>query len=637
VKNYNQDKIERLKQKLYRPQDNSATVHRAGFSSQANTESEAWDKIVIDPAPFRRHSKLVLTFFVSLVFFLSALGVAVYVFYRGGNIVSPNNVEILIDGVADVKAGETITLQTLITNHNSVMMKSVDLIVIYPSGTRSPTDFTQTLTRSRFPLGDIPAGGTANRTIKAVVFGEKDVPREINLTVEFRFADSNAIFDKTETHHYSISDSPITLTADWPEEVNAGQILTLAFEVVNNAPTPLKDLAIRADFPSGFIFQSAVPTSIGGNFWRLGDLPSGGKRRLMITGMVDGQDEDLKSFHFSTGTPKPGSAGELDLVYGELFRALAVKRPSVGLALVLNGKPAGSEQAISSGELLRADITWVNNLSTEVLDGRFEVKINGAALDKRSVTATDGFWQSADNLIVWNKSTKPGLARLDAGASGQISFTFSTIALADNRGSGLSLENPSLNLEVRFSGRRIATGGSDQPIETKVASQIKINSVFQLAAEASYHDGPFANVGPLPPKVDQETTYTVAWSVINSSNSVRDAIVKATLPTYVRWMNVVSPLNEKVTFNELTGEVIWDLGTVEARRGLTTAARQAFFQIVFRPSLGQVDQTPVILTTSVLTGLDTFTNEKLTYSRRPLDTRLLNDQQFRVGDERVVN
>ena len=193
-----------------------------------------------------------------------------------------------------------------------------------------------------------------------------------------------------------------------------------------------------------------------------------------------------------------------------------------------------------------------------------------------------------------------------------------------------------MELDIRFTGRRITEGLPDEPIETKASGRIKLNSIFQLATVALYHDGPFVNFGPLPPKVGAETTYTIIWSVINSSNAVREATVKATLPTYVRWLGAVSPTDESVTFNESTGEVVWNLGLVEAGRGLVTAAREVAFQIAFRPSASQIDDAPVIIAAPTLAGIDTFTSDVLTYTRRELDIRLLNDSKFRPGDDRVI-
>ncbi|MEK7585527.1 MAG: hypothetical protein AAB455_03395 [Patescibacteria group bacterium] len=632
-----EDKIENLKHQLYVPESKLRAVRRTGFSPStvANMPPSSVPEVDESEPMKRPRSMMKILFLGSSLFFLVALGMAIYVFSRGGNLVSPANVELLVDGPERVKAGETLSFQVVVANHNSARLESVDLVAEFPTGSRSPSDLSKPYLRERFALGEIGSQATANQTIRAVVFGEKDVEQAINLTLEYRLADSNAIFDKSSSYKYVINDSPITFAADWPTEVNTGQTVTLAFEVQNNSTAALKDFAIRAEYPTGFIFRSAnLAPAVGSNFWRLGDLAVGARRRLAVTGTIEGQDEDSKPFRFLVGSAKPTSLDELDLQYGELFKTLTVKRPYISLDLVLNGAKVSKETSAGSSELLRADITWVNNLPDEIMDAKIEVKLKGDILDERSVTVSDGFWQSNDSSIVWQKSTKPALARLDPGETGQVSFTFSTDSLLN---AGRVLENPKLDLEVRFTGRQIVQGSSDQPIENSLTGRIKINSVLQLATNAVYHGGAFANTGPLPPKVGQETTYTVVWSVVNSSNSVRDATVRATLPTYMRWVGAVSPTSEDVTFNEATGEVLWDLGVVEAGRGLTTAPREAAFQVALRPSASQIGQAPVILTGSELSGVDAFTGERLNYSRRALDTRLLNDAGFRQGDEKVVN
>ncbi|MBI2100960.1 MAG: hypothetical protein HYT47_02995 [Candidatus Vogelbacteria bacterium] len=639
-----EDKIERLKHRLYTPDSllipvrrSSLSTFRADPSDRTESQNEWSSGLASESVRTKKRLSLLAVFFLlALVFFLAAAGVTVYVFSRGGNLVSPANVELLIDGPQTIKAGETLTLQVLVANRNAVALQSVDLIVEYPAGTRLPVDLTKDLTRTRQTLGAINSGAAANQTIKAVVFGEKEREQEIQVTIEYRLADSNAIFDKTASFPYFISDSPLTISADWPAEVNAGQILSLVFEVQNNSTAPLKDLVLKGDYPPGFIFRSAVPAPMAGrsDFWRLGELAVGGARRLTVTGLVEGQHEDQKSFRFAAGPAKANVAGEIDLVYGELFKIVTIKRSALGLTLVLNGEPSGGELAVSSGELLRADITWVNDSPVEIADGRVEARLQGEILDPRSVTVSDGFWQSADDLIVWQVGTKPALARLVPGAVGQVSFTFSTRSLLD--ASRRLIQNPSLELEIRFTGRQVAAGLPDEQLTSAVSQKIKVNTILQLAAAALYSGGPFANTGSLPPRVGQETTYTIVWSVINSSNTVREARVKATLPTYVRWLGRVSPSEEAISFNEATGEVVWDLGVVEAGRGVTTAAREAAFQIAFRPSISQVGETPVLVVSPTLTGADTFTGEVLTASRRSLDTRLLNDSGFRSGDERVV-
>ena len=494
-------------------------------------------------------------------------------------------------------------------------------------GTPSPVDVTKELVRLRLPLDTIAPGASANQTIKAVVFGDKDTDQQIRVSVEYRIADSNAIFDKVNFFRYQISSSPVTLNLTLPAEINSGQTVNLDLEVVTTNDTPLRDLVVVAAYPPGFSFAAAdPPPAIGTNVWRLGDLPTGARSHLKISGKLEGQDDDSKSFRFSTGMENVKNEGEIAVNYGEVFKVVTIKRPFVALDVSINGDGLSQEYVADSAESVRVDIVWTNNLPTEVTNGELTVAFAGQALDQRTVVTSNGFYQSATNQIVWRRDALPVLDRLAPGDHRQVSFNFASLPLI--RGDRSFLARPTIDLTAIFRGRRVTTEAGSEPIETIVKKQVKINSVFQLAAVAAYHDGPFTNRGPLPPRVGQETTYTISWSVINSSNDVAGAMVKATLPAYVRWVGGASPDSEQVIFDESRGEVSWDLGAVDAGRGLTSAARAAAFQVALLPSVSQVGETPVLITAPTLSGTDSFTRRALLQTKRSIDIQITNDSRY---------
>src|SRR3989338_3126542 len=128
------DKLERLKRRLYTPQENLTSVRRGEFSPReaaptpASTAPAGWAGPAATIPPRKKFwSPLVIVFFIALIFFLGAAGAAVYVLYRGNNFVSPSNVELTVTGPDTVKAGEILTLQVLITNHNRLALEAVEI------------------------------------------------------------------------------------------------------------------------------------------------------------------------------------------------------------------------------------------------------------------------------------------------------------------------------------------------------------------------------------------------------------------------------------------------------------------------------------------------------------------------------
>ncbi|MCC6290543.1 hypothetical protein IT398_00500, partial [Candidatus Nomurabacteria bacterium] len=575
----------------------------------------------------------------SFGFFVVMAMVTLFVFYRGRNLVSSGNVVLKITGPTEIAAGQELSLQTSITNKNQASLELVDLIVTYPSGTRVAGDTNQALVRERLPLGEIKPGETVNRLVRSVLFGEKGSRQTINFSVEYRLEDSNAIFDKNSSYSVDISSTPLVIQLDLPEEVNSNQEIVLNAEVQSNAESAIADPYVIVTYPAGFRFSKATPSPVRGqNVWRFASLNSGEKRTIQIRGTIEGQDDEQKSFRVSAGTMEDENADDLSATLGATFSTLTIKRPYVSLVVTTNGS-AVSEYPSNSREPLRVDIDWVNNLAGEITDAEVVANIVGGGLDPTTVSSGRGFYNSRAGNILWSKVNDDKLGVITPGSSGRNSFSFSSISLVGGVGAGL--RDPVITLEVEFRGKRISDSGNTEPVFSSVTQKIKLNSDIQLTGEVLQRTGPFQNRGPLPPKVDQETTYTIVWSVLNSSNNLEGAKVTATLPSYVKWLGVREPTSETISFQSSIsggGDLIWDLGAVAPGVGTISSARRVSFQVSLTPSLSQVGEAPALVLDSTFSGLDTFTRQALTAKlRRALNTTLTNEPGFQIGQERVTN
>jgi hypothetical protein len=123
------------------------------------------------------------------------------------------------------------------------------------------------------------------------------------------------------------------------------------------------------------------------------------------------------------------------------------------------------------------------------------------------------------------------------------------------------------------------------------------------------------------------------WTIANTSNLLSNGEVKTILPTYVNWLNKVSPSTEKLTWNSETRELIWRLGDVKPAG--SGPAREVAFQVEIEPLNSQVGSTPAVIGDQVLTGIDTFSNTQVTSTSRPLTTWLQTDTQASDHDGRV--
>ena len=638
VENNSLGRIERLKKALYRrgaePKQEDRFelhTHEGGGAGDWGSREESSATL---PEPRTRMPFWKKFFLISVAFFIIALAVAAFVFLGNSNIVSTRNVDILVSGPVAVPAGEEVQLQIIIENNNSVPLESVDLLIEYPEGTRSAGNLERELTRFRKTLPAINPGEVVKEPIRAVLFGQEGDEKKFQIALEYRVPDSNAIFVKEKEYVAHISSSATSLSMETLSEVIAGQEFKMEITITSNTDTATRDLLLTLEYPFGFTYISAEPRPVADNsVWTIGDLVAGGKRTIVLRGIIEGQDGEEKVFRASLGARASALENKLGVVYNSSLSNIKIARPFVSVLLFVNGA-ATPEYIAGSKELFDVSIVWTNNLPTKVVDAKIQAKVEGAVVDKTSIDPRNGFYNSADNTILWDKNSLPELAGIESGAQGRTSFRFIPLPLFTQSGS--LFKNPTINITITTSGKRLSEAGVPEEIEGRVEQKIKISSEAIFAPSIVYFVGPFQNTGPLPPQVEKETTYTISWTMLNSSNHVSRGKVFSVLPPYVRWTGVTSPAGENITYNEVSREVMWNVGRLEAGAGITLPPRGVAFQVGFLPSISQFNQTPTIVGESTFTGADEFTGASVRLTGKALTISLNTDPSYNFTHGKVI-
>ncbi|MBI4117925.1 MAG: hypothetical protein HY455_00030 [Parcubacteria group bacterium] len=634
--------LRRLEETLYQkgtPEEKSSRSHlrphdierHSGWADvpPQNTEVEAEPMV----SPAKNKSFALLFFYASLAFFAVAAVITLFVVLGGANLISTRNVDITITGPVSVEAGEEVPLQISIHNKNSVDLESTDLLIEYPEGTRVAGDLEEALPRTRTSLGVIPKGRVVEENVRAVFFGQEGEEKKVRIALEYRVPDSNAIFVAEETFTVVVSSSPVRIGVEGVTEISSGQEFALEVTITSNASERVGNVLLSVDYPFGFSFLEATPKPTYGNdTWALGDLPPGSDRTIVIRGVVEGQDGEEKIFRVVSGTPKEKDEREIGIAFGTLLHDVAVTRPLLALQVLVNGRP-GKEHVLPANEEVTTEISWTNNLPVKISNAKIEVKLVGEALDTASVSPIQGFYQSFNRTVVWDGTTVQELVELEPGERGIVSLRFKPRELVLS--GGTIIKEPLITLTVTGEGTRIGETGREQ-IQSSVEHLLRVETDVSLSQRALYYSGAFSNTGPLPPKVGQETTYTILWNVVNTASDVARGKVRATLPPYIRVLGQTSPANESVTFSETDRSIVWDLGAVSAGAGVGASPREVSFRIGFRPSISQVGDVPTLVNEAVFTGFDTFSETNINASARPINTQLSSDPQFTSVEGRVV-
>ncbi len=633
------NRIEELKSKLFNKNYKTRVEHRDSFPHfQQREVMDSWEKkedIDSDTKEnfFMKTSMFKKFFIFSIAFFVLAVSYASYMFFAKGNTVSNNNIDISILSNAFTAGGEEYPLLLEISNRNNSPLELVDLVVEYPKS--SQDSLSQDNEHLRLSLGTIPAGGVRNENVKLVLYGEQGSTRPIKISIEYRVEGSNAIFVKEKSYEVSINSTPINISVDAPLEASSNQDVSFNVKTTLNATKPVSKILLKVDYPVGFQFVKATPAPfLGNNIWNLGDLAPGAERNISIVGkMVDVFDGEEKVFHVWTGSQSPSDKSLIAVVFNSLAHTMMIKKSSIEAKLLINGVYQ-REYAIDTKTPIQGQIQWKNNLDTKINNLEIRAKISGNAYNRNTISAGQGFYNSSQDIIIWDKNSQSKFIEINPGDSGSASFSFSPNALFSASGGIVSA--PSINIDVFITGQQAQGGGVVAQLNNKESKIIRIISDVGLSTKALYYSGSFTNNGPIPPKVEQKTTYTVVWSLSNTANNISKAQVRSTLPPWMRFTGVFSPASEDFNYDASTKEIIWNIGGIPKGTGITEAGREISFQIELTPSLSQVGTEPLIINDTVLTGHDDFANVDIRVNKASLNTRLLNDPSYPPNSSRVV-
>ena len=554
-------------------------------------------------------------------FFVVSLGVAAFIFFGGGNQISNENVVITVNGPTTVGAGEPLSFDVLVRNDNSVALEAVKLLIDYPDGTRTadaeqkelPRDLDET-------IGTIATGNSITRTKQAVLFGEADTTQHIIISVEYRVKDSSATYYKEQYYDLLISTAPVRMTINSVDEAVSGNEIELSAEITSNSTTVVSGLMLKVDYPFGFKFSSAAPApTYNNNVFVLGDLAPADRRVIRIRGSVTGQEGENRLLRFNLGTPDRRDSRLMGTIFLSSSQSIALKRPFVSAVLTLNGS---DEEVYSAtpGQRISGEISWANNLDSRIADLEIKVKLSGDSLNRASVTAgSGGFYHSVENTVLWDKSTSPAFTVIEPGENGLLAFSFASLPLSSLMYSGIT--GNEMSIEMTVNARRLSGTNIPDQIVTGVSRKVRISSGIALAARSLYFTGPFPNQGPIPPQADRNTTYTIVWSLTNTLNDASNVQVSGTLPTYISWLENASP-GEIVTYDTANRQVLWDVGDLQAGTGFSNSPREVSFQVSLVPSLSQLGNAPVLVSESVVSGVDRYSNAPLKMTAKAVTTKI---------------
>jgi hypothetical protein len=229
---------------------------------------------------------------------------------------------------------------------------------------------------------------------------------------------------------------------------------------------------------------------------------------------------------------------------------------------------------------------------------------------------------------VWNNSTNPKLDSVAVGDTETVNFSFIPFGKKNDQ----IILNPESTFTLTIKANRNPENKVSDVIENSITKKIRLNSQITFKTWSEFNSKFFANSGPIPPKAEQKTSYTTVIELQNTTNILSGGVAKMKLPIYVQYEGVYAPQTERVTYDSVTREITWDVGTLAPKTGYTGGTtRQIALQVSIIPSVSQILTSPILLYDIFFEGKDMHTQSILTKTGEQITTVTKDSQDYFNG------
>ena len=601
-----------------------------GKDSEASPKiSTAWGKT--PQGWWSRNQMLVrrIALYIGAVFVFGLLVGAVF-WYRSASF-SLDRVNITFNDLGRITSGQKFEVKINIFNNNRAKLNSAILKITYPENFYPVFENgwqKESATSSILELKSLDSFSQNEMTFVGQAFYPRGALIYLNAELNFVSSIASSDFVAGEKIGINVLETPITLTLLAPQTVATGNAVDYVIEYQNTGSEIINDAQIKLEYPNGFYFKNSQPVaSENNNLWFLGKVASGAGGKIVVSGTMSGDQDSTKVMHAYLGTTDNGQWISFD----EERTETKISALPITLTQKVNGVQG---ETVDAGEALNFEINYRNTDSLAYRNAILTAVIDSPVLDYATLEASGGHFDNLSKTITWKASNLKELANIQPNDQGSVKFKIKikniipVLDEADKNFVIVSLAKiDSLDINSAIASNKVIASNE---------VSVKLNSKLILDAKGYFQDALIENSGPLPPVVDQDTTYTIHWSASNVSNDVINAKVEANLPNGVSFTGLKNPDSADISFDQRTNRLVWTIGKIAAGTGINKPKKEVAFQIKIRPSLTQNGREADLLDISTFSAHDVFTDKDLSVTFEKKTTHLTEDSATKNKSEVVA-
>jgi len=531
--------------------------------------------------------------------------------YWQRNDYSKETLKLEILGPSETAISQEVEYTVRYKNNGDITLEEPRLIFEFPENTLSGEGFAKRQEIGPDELGDIYPGQEKTFKFKGRLFGEENEIKTAKAWLSYKPKNLKARYDSSTTLNIKINSVPLTFDFDLPSKIEADKEFKFSLNYFSSLDYPLANVGIKIEYPTDFEFIESNPSSLGKNEWEISLLNKAEGGRIEIKGRLKGDIKEQKMFLATVGIWQEDEF----VLLKEVTRGVEIMRPGLDVFQTINGD---DNYTANFNEVLHYEI-FFRNIGREPFSDLFLVaRLDGDIFDLDSLKTDSGQFNKEEKTIIWDRRKVSKLAFLDQGEEGMVEFW---INLKD---SPPATANQNKNFAVK-----------NTVLISKLSQEFitKINSKLELAQRAYFNDEVFGNSGPIPSRVGDATTYTIIWQAKNYYNDLKNAKVKAFLPSNVTLTGKIYPEGEvsKFSFDSRSREIIWSIKDgegMEAGTGVLNTPPLIAFQVALAPTPDQKGKVAPIIGEARISGEDQWTEKTIQVKTPAVDTTLPDDQNI---------
>jgi hypothetical protein len=553
--------------------------------------------------PFGKKMKFNRIFLTILI-----LGLILGIWTIKRNIFSKEVLKFEILGQSEISVGEINEILVKFKNNGNFRLEDPELVVEFPEGTQTENEeiLTRKVITKEEMEGMIYPGEEKSFSFKLKFFGKEGETKEIRAFLTYRPKNLKSFF-KNETKFTFKLKVPLTFEIDIPPQIESEKEFRFNIYYFSHLSSPLSNLKIQAEWPSGFEFIDSQPKSIEQKAWLIPTLNKFEGKKIEILGKIHGEVKEPKIFKAKIGFVYEGQF----IILKEISKAVEIAKSSIFVRQEINGNP---EYSPFPGEWLHYEI-FFKNVGEKPLENLLLLcTLSGDAFDFSTFKSDTGSLQENQKTIVFDWQKNSSLKLLQPLEEGRVDFW---IKLKD---SPREIQTPLLKSTIIIG-------------QTKQEFITKLSSTLEFSEKGYFFDEVFGNSGPLPPKVGEKTTFTIFWQVKSTFSPIKDVKVKSKLPENVSLTGKIFPETEisKFSFDSDSREILWAIGDLNEKESKTLA-----FQIELLPQKSDVGTTPKLIEEIEVLGYDPLVQKEVKLTFPGITTFLKDDPQITLEKATVI-